>query len=83
MPLYDYVCSACGNVNEKFATVADYLKEEKKPCPKCGKKQQKLTVLTAPSISLQRGEFLKRCPSYYRERKQQIAKAHRGHRMKI
>jgi putative FmdB family regulatory protein len=32
MPLYDYVCTACGH---KFEGIARYSESDTKPCPEC------------------------------------------------
>jgi len=33
MPLYDYICEACGDEHEMLVSVAEY---DKQPCPSCG-----------------------------------------------
>jgi len=45
MPLYEYKCSACGNLFEKIVKFSDPPLET---CPKCGGKVEKL--LSSPAI---------------------------------
>lgn len=39
MPLYEYQCSACGEIFDKFSSIADRNIPTEEPCPSCGEKQ--------------------------------------------
>ena len=48
MPLYVYVCTACGNRVEKLRTFAERL--EPASCPDCGAQARFALSLSAPSL---------------------------------
>ena len=47
MPLYEYVCAACGATFERLTPLADAHKTQE--CPACGKSRGK-RILSAPSL---------------------------------
>ena len=55
MPLYDYLCEACGKKFEEFRSMAE---RKNAPCPICGKPAEKQisSFFTGGSTSRQRGD---------------------------
>ena len=81
MPLYEFQCQACKHIHEKFCSWVDTPAEAKRPCTACGKRKVCL-IISLPNVSVRMGDLRRKLPTAYRERKQQIAKANRGHKMK-
>lgn len=54
MPLYDYLCEACGKKFEEFRSMAE---RKNAPCPICGKPAEKQisSFFTGGNASRQRG----------------------------
>lgn len=50
MPNYDYMCGGCNHSFEEFLLMKDRKKPCKKPCPKCGKKEIKQYIASAPVV---------------------------------
>ncbi len=59
MPMYEYVCRACGRRYEEIRRIAERL--ESRPCPTCGAQETSL-ALSAPAVF---GGGSGRAPSNY------------------
>jgi len=49
MPQYDYQCQECNYLFTEMHTIANRQRPEKKPCPKCEKKQVK-KIISSPLV---------------------------------
>jgi putative FmdB family regulatory protein len=54
MPTYEYICDACGNEFEKFASMSA---PPEKKCPKCGKRKVQRKISVGGGIIFKGGGF--------------------------
>ena len=75
MPTYDYACSKCEHTFERILKILDRESPTKEACPNCGKGKSVSISIAAPSlVSPFRVDGLKKPPTQFRERMQQIKK---------
>jgi putative FmdB family regulatory protein len=82
MPNYDYMCGGCNHSFEEFLLMKDRKKPCKKPCPKCGKKEIKQYIASAPVVIDPVRLGITRPDSGFKEVISKIKKAHPRHGMR-
>lgn len=75
MPTYDYTCSKCNHTFDKICRIDDRLGPESESCPECKNAECVSLTLSAPSLmNPLRVDGLKKPPTQFKERMQQIKK---------
>lgn len=72
MPTYDYKCSNCEYCFDKILSISDRKLPESEPCPNCNQNSIEIAISIPSLLSPFRVEGLKKPPSQFRERMQQI-----------
>ena len=75
MPFYDYKCTACEETFEMFVSMKERKKPETKPCPKCGEKKIKQTILSSPNVCVDLGMDIHKAKGGFKDAMQKIAEA--------
>lgn len=78
MPAYDYHCGSCGHTFEENHSINECQIPTEEPCPKCGKAEVRIAIMTAPSFADPAKIGIKKPDREFRNLLSTIKKRNRG-----